>query len=93
MYSPLEFFSHFTLSVSDDDYRNVKEVIDSKDNDIWKKDMVEEMGALDKNETWDLVYLLARRKTVGRKWLFKKKINAKSKVETFKSFLIEKGYS
>ena len=37
--------------------------------------MVEEMDALDKNEAWDLVQLLARRKFVGRKWLFKKKLN------------------
>ncbi len=38
--------------------------------------MVEEMVALNKNEAWDLVEL-----EVGRKWMFKKKMNAKCRVE------------
>jgi len=42
--------------------------------------MVEEMESLDKNEAWDLVELSARRKPIGRKWVFKKKMNAKGKV-------------
>jgi hypothetical protein len=41
--------------------------------------MVEEMEALDKNEAWDLVKLPDGRKHVGRKWVFKKKLNAKGK--------------
>jgi hypothetical protein len=55
--------------------------------------MVEEMDALDKNEAWDIVDLLAGRKYVGSKWLFKKKFNSKYKVEKYKSRLVEKGYS
>jgi hypothetical protein len=31
--------------------------VDSKDSKLWKKAMVEEMDALDKNEAWDLVEL------------------------------------
>ena len=58
-----------------------------------KKAMVEEMDALEKNEAWDLFELLAGRKYIGRKWLFKNKLNEKSKVENYKSFLVEKGYS
>jgi hypothetical protein len=55
--------------------------------------MVEEMDALDKNEAWDIVEFLAGRKSVGRKWLFKKNFNAKGKVEKYKAWLVEKGYS
>ena len=51
------------------------------------------MDSLDKNETWDLVELLAGRKFIGNKWLFKNKLNTKGKVEKYKSFLVEKGYS
>jgi hypothetical protein len=55
--------------------------------------MVEEMDALDKNEAWDIVELPAGRKSVGSKWLFKKKFNAEGKVEKYKARLVEKGYS
>jgi hypothetical protein len=43
--------------------------------------MDEEMAALDKNEDWDLVYFLTGRNLIGRKWVFKNKLNAKGKVE------------
>jgi hypothetical protein len=42
--------------------------------------MVEEMDALDKNEVWHLVELPTERKSIGSKWLFKKKLNADNKV-------------
>jgi hypothetical protein len=55
--------------------------------------MVEEMDALDKNEAWDIVEFPAGRKSVGRKWLFKKKFNAEEKVDKYKAWLVAKGYS
>eukprot|EP00253_Pinus_taeda_P010793 PITA_10793 len=55
--------------------------------------MVDEMESLHKNEAWDLVELSAGRKPIGRKWVFKKKINAEGKVEKFKAQLVAKGYS
>ena len=55
--------------------------------------MDEEMDSLDKNEAWNLVQLPARRKSVGSKWLFKKKLNAEGKVDKYKSHLVAKGYS
>ena len=55
--------------------------------------MVEEMNALDKNEAWDIVELPAGRKSIGSKWLFKKKFNTEGKVEKYKARLVAKGYS
>ena len=46
--SPLNFFSNFALSTTNDDPRNVKEVFDSQNSGLWKKAMVEEMDSLDK---------------------------------------------
>jgi hypothetical protein len=43
------------LFITDDDPRTVREAVDSEDGKLWKKAMVEEMEALDKNEAWDLV--------------------------------------
>ena len=51
------------------------------------------MASLHKNEAWDLVELLAGRKPIGRKWVFKKKINVEGKVEKYKAQLVAKGYS
>ena len=55
--------------------------------------MVDEMASLHKNEAWDLVELPDGRKPVGRKWVFKKKMNVEGKVEKYKSRLVAKGYS
>jgi hypothetical protein len=92
-YSPPDFRSNFSLSITDDDPKNVREVMNSNDSKLWKKTMVEEMDALDKNEAWDIVELPARRKFVGSKWLFKKQFNIEGKVEKYKSWLVAKGYS
>ena len=51
------------------------------------------MASLHKNEAWDLVELSARRKPIGRKWVFKKKTNVEGKVEKYKARLVAKGYS
>jgi hypothetical protein len=61
-YSPLDFRSNFSLSITDDDPRTVREAVNSEDSKLWKKAMVEEMDALDKNEAWDIVELPAGRK-------------------------------
>ena len=92
-YSPPNFCSHFAMSITDDDPRNVKEAVNSEDSDLWKKAMDEEMDSLDKNEAWQLVQLPTGRKIVGRKWLFKKKLNVEGKVDKYKANLVAKGYS
>eukprot|EP00253_Pinus_taeda_P018986 PITA_18986 len=55
--------------------------------------MVDEMASLHKNEAWDLAKLLAGRKPIGSKWVFKKKTNAEGKVDKYKDRLVAKGYS
>jgi hypothetical protein len=92
-YSPPDLHSNFALSITDDDPKTIKEAVNSEDSKLWKKAMVEEMDALDKNEAWDIVEFPAGRKFVGRKWLFKKKFNEKGKVEKYKARLVEKGHS
>ena len=55
--------------------------------------MVDEIASLHKNEAWDLMQLPAGRKPIGRKWVFKKKMNVEGKVEKYKAQLVAKGYS
>eukprot|EP00253_Pinus_taeda_P012498 PITA_12498 len=70
-----------------------REAIDSEDGKLWKETTVDEMAYLHKNEALDLVELLARRKPIGRKWVFKKKTNVEGNVEKYKAQLVAKGYS
>nr|GEV58110.1 hypothetical protein [Tanacetum cinerariifolium] len=51
-----------------------------------------ELGDLD-NEVWVLVELPPNGKTVGSKWLFKKKTNIDGNVHTYKARLVAKGYT
>ena len=50
--------------------------MDLDNNKLWKKEIVEVMDVLDKNETWNLVELFAGIQPIGRKWVFMKKLNA-----------------
>ena len=49
-YSPPDFCSSFVLSIINDEPRFVEEAINCEECKLWKKSMVEEMEALDKNE-------------------------------------------
>ena len=40
-YSPSAFYSKFSLFVTDDDPRTLKEAVDSEDGKIWKEAMVD----------------------------------------------------
>ena len=70
-YSPSAFCSNFSLSITDDDPRTMKEAVDSEDRKLWKEAMVEEMTSLHKNEALDLVELPVGRKPIHNKWVFK----------------------
>jgi hypothetical protein len=66
----------------------MKEVMEMEDKESWRLDIDEEMVALRKNDTWDLVPF-----PNGCKWVFKKNIGLDGNVEKHKARLVEKGYS
>jgi hypothetical protein len=55
------------LSITENDPRIVREVVDSEDGKLWKKTMVEEITTFDKNEAWDLVELPIERNPIDIK--------------------------
>ena len=63
----------------------VKEAIDSIEGKLLKKVMEEEMESLRKNDKWDLVKLPYGKRTIGSKWVFKKKTNVAGRVKKFKA--------
>ncbi|GJR53544.1 retrotransposon protein, putative, ty1-copia subclass [Tanacetum coccineum] len=52
-----------------------------------------EMQSMKDNEVWILVELPPNGKTVGSKWLFKKKTDMDGAVHTYKARLVAKGYT
>jgi Reverse transcriptase (RNA-dependent DNA polymerase) len=65
----------------------------AKGDPKWKTAIHEELRALDKNRTWELVSLLPGKKAVGCKWVFTVKQNPEGEVERYKARLMVKGYS
>ena len=59
----------------------------------WKTAMVEEMYALKKNDTWDLVVLPPGKKPVGCKWVFVVKQKMDGTVDRYKARLVAKGFT
>ena len=55
--------------------------------------MNEEIVAIEKNETWDLVDLHANKTSIGVKWVYKTKPNEKGELEKHKEIFVLKGYA
>ena len=65
---------------------------DAHQQDIWKHAMNEEIKAILKNETWELVDPPNNHKPIGVKWVYKTKFNKDGKIDRHKARLVVKGY-
>ncbi|GJR14127.1 retrotransposon protein, putative, ty1-copia subclass [Tanacetum coccineum] len=72
---------------------NYKAALLDPESDKWLNAMNVEMQSMKDNEVWDLVDLPPNGKTVGSKWLFKKKTDMDGAVHTFKARLVAKGFT
>ena len=70
--------------------RNVTEAL-SKPK--WKTTMQEEMKALIKNQTWEIVDLPEGKETIGCRWVYTVKYKADGSIERYKARLVAKGYT
>ncbi|KAL6315361.1 hypothetical protein AAG906_000468 [Vitis piasezkii] len=61
-------------------------------NENWKIAMIDEYSALLRNNTWSLVDLLAGRKVIGCKWIFRVKENPDGSINKYKARLVAKGF-
>jgi len=77
---------------NDDDPKSYKEAMQSLDRDKWQSAMESEMESMKINKVWTLVEASKDIKSIGCKWVYKKKIGADGKVETYKARLVAKGY-
>nr|AAO20078.1 putative polyprotein [Oryza sativa Japonica Group] len=66
---------------------------EAKQDPRWHQAMLDELEALEKNKTWDLVPFPKGKKIVNCKWVYTVKQNPDGKVERYKARLVAKGYS
>ncbi|GJU37419.1 putative RNA-directed DNA polymerase [Tanacetum coccineum] len=59
----------------------------------WKKAMDEEMDALQRNSTWELVDKPHGYRIVGCRWVFTIKMNSDGSIDRYKARLVAKGYT
>jgi hypothetical protein len=66
---------------------------DALNDPKWKAAMLEEMSALEKNNTWQLVEWPKGKEPVGCKWVYTIKYNPEGEIERYKARLVAKGYT
>ncbi|XP_074556441.1 uncharacterized protein LOC141812295 [Curcuma longa] len=70
--------------------RNIQEALDDPS---WKLAVMEEMNALRRSGTWEIVDLPKGKKPVGCKWVFTIKCKADGSIERYKARLVAKGFT
>lgn len=58
----------------------------------WRQAMINEINAIEKNQTWKLVELPAGQKPIGLKWVYKLKRDSNGEITKHKARLVAKGY-
>ena len=83
---------HFYTFLIDEDPRSYKEAITSPDAPFWKEPINNEIKSIMYNHTWELVDLPLGGKTIGSKWIFKRKLKQDGSIEKYKARLVAKGF-
>ena len=70
--------------------RNIQEALDDPN---WKVAVMEEMNALKRSGTWELVDLPKQKRIVSCKWVFTVKCKVDGSMELYKARLVAKGFT
>ena len=65
---------------------------DAVNENKWIEAMNEEIGAIEKSKTWELVDLPEGKDAIGVKWVYNTKRNSEGKIDRHKARLVVKGY-
>ncbi|GJY77060.1 retrovirus-related pol polyprotein from transposon TNT 1-94 [Tanacetum coccineum] len=83
----------YCLFTEEGEPSTLQEALNNPDASFWKEAMQEEIEALHKNKTWELVPLPGGRKSIGNKWVYKIKRNGDDQVERYRARLVVNGYA
>ncbi|KAM0944859.1 putative RNA-directed DNA polymerase [Dioscorea sansibarensis] len=84
-------FSAFSTNVSQVQIPTT--IQDALNRPEWKTAVLEELRALEKNQTWVVADLPKGIPTVGCKWIFTPKFNSDGSLERYKARLVAKGFT
>ncbi|GJX36181.1 zinc finger, CCHC-type containing protein [Tanacetum coccineum] len=76
----------------EEDPRTYDEAMQSRDATFWKEAIDDEIGSIMENNTWVLSDLPPRCKTLGCKWIFKRKMKVDGTIDKFKARLVIQGF-
>lgn len=79
---------HFALLAESEPVNFEEAIHDQK----WIKAMQDELQAIEKNQTWELVDLPSQKKAIAVKWVYKIKLNPNGEVNKYKARLVAKGF-
>ncbi|KAJ9552974.1 hypothetical protein OSB04_017019 [Centaurea solstitialis] len=81
----------FSINI-DDEPKTFKKAMSSRDASLWKEAINDEMNSIMGNGTWVLVDLPKGTRSIGTKWICKRKRNPDRSISAFKARLVVKGY-
>ena len=84
-------FKAFTISL--DSVAIPRNVYQALQDENWKMAIIEEMAALEKNGTWEIMDLPEGKKAVGSKWVFTLKYKSDGSLERYKVRLVAQGFT
>ncbi|KAH9760757.1 Integrase catalytic domain-containing protein [Citrus sinensis] len=83
----------YCLLTEDGEPLTFHEALESSNIALWMTAMQEEIEALHKNKTWELIPLPRGRKAIENKWVYKVKRDGNDQVERYRARLVVKGYA
>ncbi|KAL4036708.1 hypothetical protein IC575_000273 [Cucumis melo] len=83
-----DHFANFALLVGVDPITFDEAIQDEK----WKIAMDQEIDAIRRNETWELMEVPTNKQALGVKWVYRTKLMSDGNVEKYKARLVVKGY-
>ncbi|KAM2946107.1 hypothetical protein COP2_028938 [Malus domestica] len=60
---------------------------------VWRRAMLEELKALDENQTWSIVSLLKDQRVVGARWIYQMKFHSDGTIQRHKARLVARGFT
>ena len=84
---------HYLFHISQDEPKTIDEAFSSKESEKWQEAADKEYNSLVNMDTWELVKLPEGCKTIGCRWVFKRKYKEDGSIERYKARLVAKGYS
>ena len=79
------FGPEFLTYLLESEPQSYNEAIRSPEGPLWKETIKSKIDSISQNHTWELVDLPSRCKSLGYKWIFKRKMKTDGTIDKYKS--------